>query len=291
MSFLLVKIATETATPVAYVGAGFVAGVLLIGPAAPLGGAAGLILHDLFHGALGYWTLTSAVWILAFAGLVTWLVGLPRPGNDTGPESIARLGPADTGSVTVAGINATALAAWLVLILGGERFYTAILGFLPGVAVVIVTSVFVVVAGWIARHFDRMPDRTATADSSVSGPGTQERNGSAGPTLAMTVGLLAIGSVWLGGAAALDLLVHDLGLFATVSEFRTFVTGFLGTGSPVAVVGTTVLVGLYRYGELAVLLSAPVAVIVLVGWQQYHQLILASTIRRSSLNSGGTTSD
>jgi hypothetical protein len=291
VGFLMVEITTETATPIAYVGGAFVAGIFLIGLAAPLGGVAGLVIHDLFHGAFGYWTLASGAWILVFAGVVGWLVGSGPRGTDFEQKSIFRLMPAYTRAVIVAGTYATALASWLVLVLGGQRFYTATVGFLPGVAAAIVASVLVVAARAIVQRFVHRSTRTGTTGHSMAGLRARERDSAGGPSAAMTIGVFAIGCAWLGGAAALDLLVHDLKLFATVSAFRAFVTGFLGSGSLLAAVGRTALVSLYRYGELTVRLSTPFAMIALYGWYRYQQLILALTIRRSSVYSGGLADD
>jgi len=290
IGFLMVEIATETATPIAYVGGVFVAGILLIGLAAPFGGVAGLVIHDLFHGAIGYWTVASAAWILAFAGVVGWFVGSGPRGTEFKQRSIFRLVPAYTGVVIVGGTYATALGSWLVLVLGGQRFYTATVGFIPGVAAAIVASVLVVAARAITQRFVHRSTRTGTTGDSLAGSRVR-RDSAAGPSAGMTIGVFAIGCAWLGGAAAVDLLVHDLKLFATVSAFRAFVTGFLGSGSLLAAVGQTALVSLYRYGELTVRLSAPIAMVALYGWCRYQQLILASTIRRSRVYSGDVTDD
>lgn len=88
-------------------------------------------------------------------------------------------------------------------------------------------------------------------------------------------GAFAIGVGWLGGASALDVFAHDLGTFTTTSQLRAYVTGSLGTGLPIATVGNLLLIGVYRYGELAVLLSAPVAALALWGWDTYRERILS----------------
>jgi len=103
--------------------------------------------------------------------------------------------------------------------------------------------------------------------------------------------VFAIGSAWLGGAIALDLLVHDLGLFATASEFHAYLTGFLGSGSPMSTVGTTLLVGLYQYGHVAVLLSALLAVLAVIGWNWYRPQILSATVDRENIPVGEPTDD
>lgn len=54
LGFLVVEIATQTAISMAYIGGVFVAATVLIGSAAPLGSVAGLIIHDGFHGTIGY---------------------------------------------------------------------------------------------------------------------------------------------------------------------------------------------------------------------------------------------
>ena len=94
------------------------------------------------------------------------------------------------------------------------------------------------------------------------------------------VGAVIIGVGWLGGASALDVFVHDLKLFASATQFRAFITGFLGTSSPIATVGTPLFVGLYRYGELAVLLSAPASMLALWAWNASQVHTLSSMFRR-----------
>ncbi|WP_206043470.1 hypothetical protein [Haloarcula rubripromontorii] len=132
VGFLFVELGTRTAISAASVGGAFVAAAVLTGPAAPLGGVAGLVIHDAFHGVIGYWTVATAVWILTFAGVVAWLV--------------------------VGGVNATAFAAWLVLVLGAQPFYTAVMSYLPGVAVAVGLSVVGLVAVGTAERVKRLPD-------------------------------------------------------------------------------------------------------------------------------------
>jgi len=289
VGFLLVAIARETATPIAYVGGVVVAGVFLVGLAAALGGVAGLVIHDLFQGAIGYWTPVTAVWILVCGAVVTWLVGGRHGLNDASRGSLSRRVVATAGVVTLAGVYATAVAAWLAMLLGGERFYTAAFEFLPGVAVAVGASFLVVIAVAVTRRFDRLPERESGPASPESGE--QRPDSTAGPSVAATLGVFAIGSAWLGGAIALDLLVHDLGLFATASEFHAYLIGFLGSGSPMSTVGTTLLVGLYQYGHVAVLLSALLAVLAVIGWNWYRPQILSATVDRENIPVGEPTDD
>lgn len=281
-AFLVAGIAVETATSMVYVGGAFVAAVVLIGPEAPLGGVTGLIIYDLFHGTVGHLTLVTAAWTLVFAGSVMWLAGRTSTKPDThGLKSILRTTSACTGMVMIAGINTTAFTAWLAMILGSQPFYTAAIGILPGVATALGICAFGLVSLGVTQRFApplftlELPGQTRSEEL----------------TDATTVGVFIIGTGWLGGTFALDILVHDLGLFATASQFRAFVTGILGSGSLTAAVGTPVLVGIYRYGELAVLLSAPVAVLALLGWCNYHKLVLSPIVRRRRVISRGPTDD
>ena len=117
------------------------------------------------------------------------------------------------------------------------------------------------------------------------------RQSSEGPTTGTAVGVFFIGTGWLFGVSALDVFVHDLELYPTASAFRAFVTGFLGTGSPIATVGTTVLLSLYKYGELAVVLSAPVALTAMLVWCTYHEQVLSSTAHGVGIICGGLSDD
>ncbi|EMA59773.1 hypothetical protein [Halorubrum kocurii] len=287
---LAVGIAAETATSMAYVGGVFVVAGFLTGLVAPLGGVTGLVVYDLFQGTVGYSTLGTAAWILVFTGLVAWLTGpIATTSERLELRSIRRTVPADIGVLMIAGIHATAFAAWLVMLLGWRRFYTAALGFLPGVAVAIGVCTLVLVTVVVVRSLDRLPDRNYTFDLGSLNPAAPDRGRSAKRSTAVTAGAFVIGTGWLGGTFAFDIFVHDLGIFATADEFRAFVAEFLGTSSPIAAVGTSLLVSVYRYGELAVLLSAPLAMLALWGWCNYHKLILSSTIRSIKTISGGST--
>ncbi len=89
---------------------------------------------DGFHGTIGYWTAGTAAWVLAFACGVVWLAsGLSSGQERQGLKSMHRVAPAYAGIMLVSGVNATAFGAWLVMVLGAQRFYTAVSGFLPGV--------------------------------------------------------------------------------------------------------------------------------------------------------------
>lgn len=287
---LAVGIAAETATSMAYVGGIFVVAGFLTGLVVPLGGVTGLVVYDLFRGTVGYSTLVTATWILVFTGLVVWLAGpIPTTSERLERRTIRRTVPADIGVFLIAGIHATAFAAWLVMLLGWRRFYTAALGFLPGVAVAIGVCILILVSVAAVRSLDRLPNRNHAFSFASLDPVAPDRGRPAKRNIAVTVGAFVIGTGWLGGTLTFDIFVHDLGIFATADEFRAFVAGFLGTGSPMAVVGTSLLVGVYRYGELAVLLSAPLAMFALWGWCTHHKLLLSSTIRRIKTVGEGST--
>ena len=272
VGFLVVEIATRTVISMAYVGGAFVAAAVLIGPATPLGGVAGLVIHDAFHGAIGYWSIATVAWILVFAWVCVWLAtGQDRQGR----KSTHRAAPAYAGIIMIGGVNATAFAAWLMMILGVQRFYTAAIGFLPGVIAAVGFCLFGLVAVGIAEHLDWLRGRRDARGPSVFESELLEPYRE--PTGAMTVGVFIIGSGWLFGVSALDVFVHDLQLYPTANEFSAFVTGFLGSGSPIATVGTTVLLSVYNYGELAVIISAPAAVVAMLWWCTYHEQVRSST--------------
>ena len=292
VGFLAVEVATRTATSVALVGGAFVAAAVLVGPVAPLGGVVGLIIHDIFHGAIGYWTTVTAAWVLVFVWLVVWLAeGLSNGQERQCLKSMHRVAPAYAGIILIGGVNATAFAAWLVMILGAQRFYTAVSGFLPGVIAAVGLCVFGLFAVGVAKRLDKQIGQTDTHGNSLFESKEPGRNRSEGPTDTMAVGVFVIGTGWLLSVSALDVFVHDLGLYPTASEFSAFVTGFLGSGSPIATVGTTVLLGVYKYGELAVILSAPVALTAMLGWYTYHEQVLSSTAHGVGVIRGGLSDD
>lgn len=287
VAFLVVEVATRTATSMAYVGGAFVAAAVLIGPAAPLAGATGVVVHDVVYGAFGDWTVATAAWILVFGWAVVWL----GSGRSNGPDgqalkSVHRVAPACAGIVVIGGINATAFAAWLAMVLGSQRFYTAATGFLPGIVAAVGLCVFGLVAVGVARRLGLI-GRTDTRGRSLFEPEAPGRNRSEGPTRATTVGVFVIGTGWLFGVSVLDVFVHDLTLYPTANEFRGFLTGFLGGDSPIA----TVLLGVYNYGELAVVLSAPVALLALLGWCAYHEQVLSGTDLGVDIIFGGPSNE
>lgn len=292
VGFLIVEIATRTAISMASVGGAFVAATVLIGPAAPLGGVAGLIIHDGFHGTIGYWTVGMTTWVLVFAWVIVWLAnGLSNSRESQGLKSMHRIAPAYVGITLISGVTATAFAAWLVMVLGAQRFYTAVSGFLPGVIVAVGFGVLGLGAIGAVKRLSRYLGQTDTRGHSLFESAMPGRNRSAGPTNETAIGVFVISTGWLFGVSALDVFVHDLGLYPTASEFRAFVTGFLGSGSPIATVGTTVLLGVYNYGELAVVLSAPVALTAMLGWCTYHEQALSSTAHGIGIIRGGPSDD
>ena len=292
VGFLIVEIATRTAIPMAYIGGAFVAATVLISPVAPLGGVTGLIIHDISHGTIGYWTVGTTVWVLVFAWVIVWLAnGLSNGQERQGLKSMHRMAPAYAGITLISGVNATAFAAWLAMVLGAQRFYTAVSEFLPGVIAAVGFSVLGLVAIGAVKRLGRYLGQTDTHGHSLFESEMPRRNRSEGPTNVTAIGVFVIGTGWLFGVSALDVFVHDLGLYPTASEFRAFVTGFLGSGSPIATVGTTVLLGVYNYGELAVILSAPAALTAMLGWCTYHEQVLSSTAHGIGIIRGGPSDD
>jgi hypothetical protein len=251
VGFALATGAANTATPVAYVAAILVAMTVVSGPV-PIatGGTAGVLVHDLFYGAAGYWTLVVAVWIATYAAGIAWLSSGRGESTDGQKHPAHRSVLAYAGTGVTAGVYATGLAAWTAAVSGGQRFYTIVGAYLPGIAVatVAITSLW-----WFRSKRSERDVQGRTADGSEG----ESRAGGVGPTLA----LLAMGIAWLGGGTLLDAVAHDLSVFATESQLLAYVEGLLGDGSTVATVGRIGLVGIYRYGEAAILLSAPVAVV------------------------------
>lgn len=252
LGLVLLAGSTAVALPTVYVGAVFVAMAFVVGPSVTLGGAAGVVVHGLFRGAVGPWTAELVVWMLAFAGLLAWL-----DGNDAGysMSTPARGLWADLLACGVAGMYATATAAWLATLLGSERFYTAVVGFLPGLLVVTVLGALV--GGWLRTvvlpsfqpdaEYESKPAKTDGGIDRAASP--DRRRG------VVLLGLLAVGLLWIGGAMGLDVLTHDLALFGSETELRNYASDFFGTGTAVATVGANVLVGVYQHGGLLVRLS------------------------------------
>ncbi|MFC7019289.1 MULTISPECIES: hypothetical protein [Haloarcula] len=244
VGFLLVAVATWVRVPVAVVGGLLVAAALLVGPSAAIGGTSGLVIHDLFRGAVGSSTLAVAVWLCTFVALLAWFSptlagGRPRVSVRSQPRALRSY----VASVVVAGLYATALSAWVSTVAGHERFYTAAADLLPGVLAAGAVGVAVIA---VASRLDR--DVPVPQSSAGTRPGRLT-----------TLGLFVVGAAWLAGAVGTDLLAHDLGLFPTDIQLAYYVAGLLGTGSLVSTVGSAVLLTVYRYGELAVVLSAPLA--------------------------------
>jgi hypothetical protein len=244
--FLLVAAATSARIPVIVVGSLLVAAALFVGPSAAFGGACGLVVHDLFRGAVGVGTLAVAVWLCAFVGLLAWFSpALAGSRTRLAVRSPPRALRSYVAGAVVAGLYATALSAWVSTVAGHERFFTVAADLLPGVLVAGVVGATVLV---VAPRLDR----------GVTTPTDTPRG------RLTTLGLFVVAAAWLVGAVGTDLLAHDLGLFHTDIQLAYYVAGLLGTGSLVATVGSAVLLTVYRYGELAVVLSAPLAT--LLSW-------------------------
>jgi hypothetical protein len=257
----LVGVATATGTPVAYVVAALVAAALVLGPSAGVGGAVGVVLHDLFTGAVGTWTVGLAVWLVAFAVPVAWL-GPRRPPATPGPLR-SRLGRQlrALAAFGVGGVYATALSAWLLALVGGQRFYVAAYQFLPGVPVAAALGAvaLVVLSTRSGRRIAAVwTDRRYAVTRPETDGGVDHRHDRPGWTFILW--LLAVGVAWLAVAGGLDLFAHDLTLFANEAELLVYARGLFGEGSPIA----TVVVSVYRYGTLAVHLSAPLVVALLL---------------------------
>lgn len=270
-TFLLMTLATTASVPVTYAGALVVAATPVVGPAAAVGGAVGVITHDLFRGAVGYWTISTAGWFFGFAGIVAWLAPTPRWTSRL-PAPKSRAVPRYIGAVVIAGVVSTAAAAWLTTAMGGGRFYPTAAALLTGIPIAGISGLPVLLIG--SRGEGRATDSAGPGASPgipttdlVGGRPDLDRFGTI--TVGTAAGLFAIGLGWLGGGMALDLLAHDLQLFGTERELLRYAAGIFGHGSPVATAGRIFLLGIYRYGEFVVLLSAPVATVAAWGVYRY----------------------
>lgn len=254
----LLLLASTVSVPAPVVGGLIVASVLVIGPDAGLGGAAGVLVHDLFYGAVGFWTASLAVWLVGFGWLVAWLVPPPSPGS-SGDRSRGRVRwlPRFLLAVTAAGLLATALGAWVALAVGGQRFYVAATGLLVGLPVAVGGATVVAHLGLspgnsiIATDQDVSPPSVGIADIALR-PSSRAR-----PSGAVVLGLLLVGLGWIGGAGVLDLVGHDLAIFWTEHELRRYAASTFGGGSSIAVIATATMAAVYRYGAVVVLLSGP----------------------------------
>lgn len=257
---LLTGLAVTAKVPVTYAGALVVAVTPGIGPAAAVGGAAGVVIHDLFRGAAGVWTASVAIWVLAFAGLVasfgTASVRQGRPRHSR-RAAVGRC----LVAVVLAGLFAAALAAWVATAAGGQRFYIAAAGFLSGIPVAAGAGVAVT----LLVHHASPASGTARADGQPThgrrepDGGSRVARGIARPSARTALGLLVVGLGWLVGGILLDLVAHDLAVFGTEQELQQYAAGIAGRQSLAGAVVSTGLLAVYRYGEAAVLVSAPLA--------------------------------
>lgn len=269
---LIIAAATVAPVPVTYALAVLVAAVLVVGPAVALGGGAGVLVLDLLRGAVGYWTVTDAVWLLVFAGFLVWLAPAPIVRRDGRSLPVYRAAGRYGLAVGVAGTLGTAAAAWLALVIGGQRFYTGAAELLGGI---LVTAVCVSVLIAVDRSGDERDEHVADGDPSAESPAIEPTRwrlvrGWRRPPTRTAVYFLFIGLAWLAGGMVLDTLAHDLATFPNELALRAYAAGVIGTGSPLSVAATSVLAGIYRYGELAVHLSAPVAAVTV--WMVYRRI-------------------
>ncbi len=267
ISFAAITIAASVAIPTVYVAALLISTVVVLGsvPIA-IGGAAGVIIHDLFSGSVGYWTAVVSLWIFTFAGVIAWLS--PNPIRNR-VDNRAPLGIilAYIGIATPAGIYATSAAAWLSVALSGEPLYTAVTTLVFGVAITIGVGTVILSAYVLRERWNALAstDRRTGTGSETDG-GIHQLFDSKTVTL---VGHFVLGTVWLLGTIGLDIAVRDLGLFATESQLVESL-GFGGGGSILGSTIMIVLTGIYRYGDVGILLSAPIAIVVIAAYTQYR---------------------
>lgn len=271
----LAMVGLVATVPIVYVGAVLVAVAVVEEPTAvAVGGAAGLIIFELLQGAVGYWTPIVPAWIVVFVGMVAWLapISVSYDASESEQPSIPRF----VGAVCIAGLYATALGAWLGIALSGERFYTAAAGLLPGVpAVAGLGTIALLASSRFGRRALAEPvggDVSQRLPTILQSDGGTERPVSK-PGVTTMFGLFVLGAAWLGGTVAIDVLAHDLGLFELEGQLLDYVAGIVGTDSSIASAGATVFVGIYRYGELAVLLSAPVTIAATWGVHTYGRRV------------------
>lgn len=267
---LLITVATMASVRSTYAMAVLVAAVLFVGSAAITGGVASVLIHDLLRGAVGYWTVTDAVWLFVFSGLLVWLTPAPVVSRDDRSRSVRRVVVDHIGAVGTAGVFATAVAAWLAFLIGSQRFYTGVIGLLGGVLVtaMICISAVIVFSRWESIRGDAVASDRSSGSFSSGLEGMQSDRVRRRPSRTV-VYLSLIGLVWLVGGATLDVITHDLGQLPTERTLREYVAGIVGTGSTLATVGTAGSVVVYRYGAWALHLSAS-AVLVAV-WITYRR--------------------
>lgn len=269
-STFLATVASFVSISMAHMLAILVAAVLVIGPAAAIGGTVGIVVHDLLWGAVGYWTASTAMWLLVFAGLVSLLVPVPFHRRDSRPSgSFWQAVQGYAGAAIVAGILATAVAAWVAFVLGGQRFYTTV-GLLGAIPVAVAAGMPILAFRYRTQgqRSDDTTSHTPRATGAASNPTakTQAPRHDGGvpnherqrPSRWTVFGLLFIGLAWLVGGIGFDVLAHDFALFPTELALREYAADMVGTGSPIATVASVTLIGVYRYGESAVYLSAPI---------------------------------
>ena len=269
VSFAGVSIAAALAIPTVYAAALLIAAAVLVTPVPiAIGGAFGVIIHDLFFGAVGYWTPVLSLWILVFAGGIA-LLSLDTIERSGGFGSLSAVDSvfAYVGTAIPAGIYATAAAAWLAVFLNGEPFYTAVTTLLLGIPITLAVGTAILITHGPSKRLNARVS-TDSQIKNVSKPdgGIRHLIDQKAVTLA---GHLALGTVWLLGTIGLDIAVRDLGLFATESQLVESL-GFGGGGSLLSTAFMTVLIGIYRYGDVGILLSAPIAIVVIAAYTQYR---------------------
>lgn len=247
---LLVGVTARAGVP-ATVGLAVLAATAIVGGRdVVLGGLAGLFAHDVLRGAVGYWTAVDAAWFVAGAAVLLWLVPIREPPWDRSAWSVGLA----AGGAAVVGVAA---AGWVAFATGGQRFAVAAVHTLPaGVALIAAVGTATLTATAIRRR------EAAGASVGVDGG---LRVPSATPGWRLSVLVLGVGLAWLAVAAGLDVLVHDLSQFPTGRSIRRYAEGLAGTGSTPSRIARAVLIGLYRYGDTAVVLVSTLAVLTIGG--------------------------
>ncbi|MFO7927634.1 MAG: hypothetical protein ACQET5_00375 [Halobacteriota archaeon] len=269
LGFALAAGAANTTVPMGYAAAIVVAMAAGLGVVSiAIGGAVGVLVHDLFYGAAGYWTLIVSAWIVAYAGSIAWLSPESRYPLMSRQRRTARSILSYVFIMVTAGVYATGVTAWLATALDGMPVYIATGRLLPGVAIAVAVGSVMLLAFELLDWTSLVgTDRSKSADRPETDGGALLR---VDPTTVTAAGLFAIGAAWLGGITVLDILARDLGLFGSEQQLGEYVVGIVGTDSLLSTVAVAAFAGVYRYGELAVLLSAPIAVLA-VWWYTGHR--------------------
>lgn len=220
---------------------------VLFGPAAALGAVLGVLLSDLFFGAVGPWTAVSMAWLFSLAAITDALSRRSRAGNRTiipRMNSARRIGRY-VAVVLVASVCAVAVAAWISLLVSVQPVFTGFGAALTKAAVAVVAGpVVFALLGFVVRR------RGVSSDTKrVDLPGGR-------PTNARLVGVFGVSTIWLLAGTGLGVVTDDFRLAGLEAAQR-----FVPIGGILGSILNGVIQATYLYGDVIVIVFGGVAAI------------------------------